>query len=181
MKAKPAPAGDMPLDGALLGSSLLPAMIDVGSEAEVQLGTIVQRAHEESGLTWQEWNALDEADREARLAGVVTALRAANGHVAPTVTDPLDHDGDGRKGGAKRDTEGGPAPEVTSVGGLPASGIVEDPSAQSEPKMIRLTVAPSDEFGPAGRFVDLTAAELAAAPADVLVEPTPEQLALRVS
>lgn len=43
----------------------------------------------------------------------------------------------------------------------------------------KLTTRASDEFGAKGRILDLTAAEIAAAPEGLLADPTPDQLALR--
>lgn len=43
-----------------------------------------------------------------------------------------------------------------------------------------LTTAASEAFGPAGHILDLTDAEVAAAPDGLLVAPTPEQLAQRL-
>lgn len=43
-----------------------------------------------------------------------------------------------------------------------------------------LTTAASEGFGPAGHILDLTDDEVAAAPAGLLVAPTPEQLAQRL-
>lgn len=45
---------------------------------------------------------------------------------------------------------------------------------------VYLTTADSDRYGPAGRFVDLVATDVAADVTDeLLVEPTADQLALR--
>jgi len=59
----------------LLGSSLLPAMIWIG-EKQVQLGDVVCKAFEKTGLTASEWNALEPLKREGLLAETVYALRA---------------------------------------------------------------------------------------------------------
>ncbi len=61
----------------LLGSSVLPSLVDIGLDAPVQLGEIVSAAHAESGLSIEAWNALPDADREQRLADAVEAMRAA--------------------------------------------------------------------------------------------------------
>ncbi len=60
----------------LLGSSVLPSMIDLGEGPNVQLGTVVARAHKESGLTISAWNALAGEAREALLAETVEAMKA---------------------------------------------------------------------------------------------------------
>lgn len=59
----------------LLGSSVLPANVEIGEKKSVQLGEIVAAAHKASGLTLADWNALPEADREAKLAETVEALK----------------------------------------------------------------------------------------------------------
>lgn len=60
----------------LLGSSVLPANVEIGEKKSVQLGDIVALAHKTSGLTLADWNALPEADREAKLAETVETLKA---------------------------------------------------------------------------------------------------------
>jgi hypothetical protein len=64
----------------LFGSSILPSVMYIDGEA-IQLGTIVGRAHKESGLTVERWNALPELDREAKLAAMIYKMRveARNG------------------------------------------------------------------------------------------------------
>lgn len=69
---------DKPEQDMLLGSSILPSMVDVGGETEVQLGVVVARAHAESGLSVADWNELPEGDREDRLTAVVDAMRKEN-------------------------------------------------------------------------------------------------------
>lgn len=54
-----------------------------------------------------------------------------------------------------------------------------DKRPKPEARRTWLTERPSEEFGPTGRFVDLTEAEVRAAPEGVLVRPTAEQLAQR--
>lgn len=61
---------------ALLGSSVLPSIIKIGAE-EVQLGTVVAGAHEASGLSVADWNALGVDEREQMLTTHVTALTEA--------------------------------------------------------------------------------------------------------
>lgn len=60
----------------LYGSSILPALIEIDGK-EVQLGTVVAAAHEASGMTAEDWNAMPEADREKLLADQVEAMKAA--------------------------------------------------------------------------------------------------------
>lgn len=61
---------------SLLGSSVLPSMVEIGAGLQIQLGTLVARSHEESGLSIQEWNALPEAEREALLASTLDVMKA---------------------------------------------------------------------------------------------------------
>lgn len=60
----------------LLGSSILPSMIVLAEGVEVQLGTVVARAHQETGLSIEAWNDMPEADREAALALTVAVMKA---------------------------------------------------------------------------------------------------------
>ncbi len=69
---------------------------------------------------------------------------------------------------------------VQSASASKAAAPAPDTRKPEPQKTAWLTVKPSEEFGPKGRFVDLTDAEHKAAPKGVLVEPTPEQLAQRV-
>lgn len=59
----------------LLGSSILPAMVAITATLTLQLGEIVLAAQEASGLTVDDWNALPEAEREAKLQATVEALQ----------------------------------------------------------------------------------------------------------
>lgn len=52
----------------------LPAQIDIDGVL-LQLGTIVAAAHQESGLTVAEWNALSDAERTARVTALIDAAR----------------------------------------------------------------------------------------------------------
>lgn len=62
---------------ALNGSNTLPAMIPLGEDrVEVQLGEVVARAHQESGLSVEDWNALPEGERDAKLVAVIEAMHA---------------------------------------------------------------------------------------------------------
>jgi len=51
---------------ALLGSSTLPALIDL-PDRQIQLGELVAAVHAESGLTVEAWNALPDEQRDAML------------------------------------------------------------------------------------------------------------------
>ncbi|HEL3748629.1 TPA: hypothetical protein UMV35_000888 [Stenotrophomonas maltophilia] len=66
-----------PAQESLLGSNVLPANIELAEGVTVQLGEVVRRTHEASGLSVADWNALGKDDREARLAATVLELQAA--------------------------------------------------------------------------------------------------------
>lgn len=59
----------------LLGSSTLPALIDLGVGAPVPLGTVVQEAFRASGLTENEWNDLSDEARDEHLNALIDAVR----------------------------------------------------------------------------------------------------------
>lgn len=61
---------------ALNGSNVLPAVVALLAGVEVQLGAIVARAHSASGLSVDDWNALTDADREAKLDAALQEMRA---------------------------------------------------------------------------------------------------------
>ena len=71
------PAGDNKLEDkeTLLGSDMLPALIDIGNQ-KVQLGTVVASAFTTSGLSAADWNGLDAAAREDMLAKEIVAMTA---------------------------------------------------------------------------------------------------------
>lgn len=85
-----APAQDSdtnPAHAILLGSDVLPAHIQIGEEL-VQLGTVVAKAHEASGLTVEDWNGLVPQIREKLLADYIENLRApAQGEVSEQTDD----------------------------------------------------------------------------------------------
>ena len=105
---------------------------------------------------------------------------------APIVKDPLDHDGDGKKGGSLPRSQRQPP-------AAPDGATAFDESAA--PRTVYLTTDFSEEYGPKGRFLDLTDAEASSglmvadkpedagedweAPPPILVRPTEEQLARR--
>lgn len=62
-------------DMTLYGSSILNSHYTLPGGIEVQLGQIVGRAHEESGLSARDWNALEEGEREVRLMQTLVAMR----------------------------------------------------------------------------------------------------------
>lgn len=60
----------------LHGSNTLAAVIALTAGIEVQLGTVVARAHKESGLSAEDWNALEEAERDELLNATVETMKA---------------------------------------------------------------------------------------------------------
>lgn len=95
----------------LLGSSTLPSLVDVGLEEPVQLGVVVARSHQDSGLSVKEWNALSEEDIESHLAATVEAMKAENSQEqTEEPTDVEQAEGDESKDEAGDAGEGAPAP-----------------------------------------------------------------------
>jgi len=72
---RPEPAEEDHEDDMLLGSNLLPSMVEIAPGMEVQLGAVVMRSHKESGLSVKDWNALADDEREAKLAATVEAMK----------------------------------------------------------------------------------------------------------
>lgn len=60
----------------LIGTNILPALIEIAPGKEVQLGEVVAKAHAKSNLSLEDWNALPEADRDALLTAMVDELKA---------------------------------------------------------------------------------------------------------
>jgi hypothetical protein len=59
----------------LLGSTILPAWLDVGTR-RVRLGEVVRRAQSESELDPGQWNDLTELARDVAILAVAHAMRA---------------------------------------------------------------------------------------------------------
>lgn len=85
----PAPIAVVMEPGSLMGSDVLPALVDIGGQ-KVQLGTIVASAHTRSGLTVEDWNALAPAVREELLATEIEVLTNASAVAAETVIQLAD-------------------------------------------------------------------------------------------
>ncbi|WP_312738874.1 hypothetical protein [Stenotrophomonas sp.] len=100
-----APAKDI-----LVGSNVLPANIELAEGVSVQLGEVVRRTHEASGLSVSDWNALDDGDREARLAATVLELQAA-----------AEAEAEAKKGAAAADNEKAKASGGTGTQNPPAA------------------------------------------------------------
>jgi len=81
-KADGTPADPPPVPETLYGSSTLGSQVDVGGII-FTLGDIVAGAHTASGLSVADWNALDEAKRDALLTAHIDAMRKAAGASAP--------------------------------------------------------------------------------------------------
>ncbi len=63
----------------LIGSSVLPAEIEIAEGAVIQLGKLVGFAQEQSGFDVEGWNAQPEDEREGALAASLALLRAVAG------------------------------------------------------------------------------------------------------
>ena len=74
-KAAPAPIEQTEI--GLLGSDVQPSLIEIKGK-EVQLGYVVRHAFAASELTPEAWNALDNEDREARIAAAIEEMRNAD-------------------------------------------------------------------------------------------------------
>lgn len=60
----------------LYGSNKLPAMVKIAKDKEVQLGEVVAAAHTASGLSVEDWNALEEDKRDELLTDQIKTMRA---------------------------------------------------------------------------------------------------------
>lgn len=69
----------------LYGSSIQPSVFKVEGKPDTQLGTVVARAHELSGLTADEWNNLPDAEREEKIVEVCRAWELPVTHNATKV------------------------------------------------------------------------------------------------
>lgn len=98
----------------LLGSDLLPAHIQIGDEL-VQLGTVVAKAQEASGLTVEAWNDLAPQIREKLLADYVEALRT------PVKENTQADSGQGASNGQ---------PDATKDDVKAAPDVAKDPNAE---------------------------------------------------
>jgi len=59
---------------SLLGSNVQPASFELPDGTVLTLDDVVARAHEASGLSVEDWNALEDSDREAAIAAAVGKL-----------------------------------------------------------------------------------------------------------
>lgn len=97
-----------PPPASLTGSNVLPSNVDLAEGVTLPLGDVVRKAHEASGLSIADWNALDDSDREARLAATVLELQAT-----------AEADAEAKKGEAAAAAEAEKA-KVTSTAGSTA-------------------------------------------------------------
>lgn len=75
-------------EDCIYGSAILPSVLTVSWTAfdgqkrrqELALGTVVALAHESSGMTAEEWNRIEDNDREERINAALGTMIAA--HVA---------------------------------------------------------------------------------------------------
>lgn len=68
---------DVPPPAGLLGTDKLPSLVDIADGQQAQLGDVVAGAHKESGLTAEEWNELEQDERDALIEDHLEALRQA--------------------------------------------------------------------------------------------------------
>lgn len=113
----------------LLGSSVLPPMVEIGPDISVQLGEIVARAHTESGLSIADWNAMANDEREALLAATVDAMTAEH---APKQTEPE----------AEAEPE---APDALGLADLADSTEAQTPEPETDDQPDAPTEEPSKE------------------------------------
>lgn len=104
----------------LLGSDILPAHIQIGEEL-VQLGTVVAKAQEASGLSVDDWNDLAPQIREKLLADYVETLRTPVGA------------GSGDAGSAPQTSQADPngQPEAAKEPVKADPNAAKDPNAQA--------------------------------------------------
>lgn len=75
---------------ALLGSSVLPAEIDLGNGKTITLGDLVATAHGATQMSVEDWNAMPEDQRAEILAAAVEAARAQAAAAGVNGTKPSD-------------------------------------------------------------------------------------------
>ncbi len=148
-----APVGDgvEHAPAVLLGSSVLPAVVEIGAKS-VQLGTIVAAAHSTSTLTTEEWNGLAEPQREALLALQLDAMKAA---AASLGTDTTSTQAGVRKPAAKKVTKqkaaaaaaGVESTAATGPGPLPDQSPTEQQQSEAAPSGEDLAAALSSVLG----------------------------------
>lgn len=61
---------------ALIGSNLLSDVVKIKKGVEVQLGDIVQAAFDASGLSIEEWNALEQDEREQKFEAIIEVMKS---------------------------------------------------------------------------------------------------------
>ena len=85
----PATPKDMKPADTLLGSDVLDSTLEINGE-EISLGEVVTLAFEASGMTLEEWNAQDDADREAKLQEVVEGMEDLGPEIAEEPEEPTE-------------------------------------------------------------------------------------------
>jgi hypothetical protein len=74
----PEPVAETPKVEMLIGTSLLGATTYIGGH-QVQLGAIVRKAFEVSGLTNEAWNSLPEPERDQKIVAALAEMKATGG------------------------------------------------------------------------------------------------------
>ncbi|WP_126969058.1 hypothetical protein [Xanthomonas sp. BRIP62411] len=119
----------------LYASDKLPALIPLTDDDahNVQLGDVVRHAFEASNLTADEWNALPEDQREARLLGSITQMKADLATSSEGIEGLPDRDADSDTNTGESTGEGtAPDDKDALIAELAALGIKKDRRASVE-------------------------------------------------
>ena len=74
------PPGNTPppsKEPSVVGSNILPDPVEIADGETVSLDDVVKQAFAASGLSAEDWNALDDHDREGRIAETVKSMSEA--------------------------------------------------------------------------------------------------------
>lgn len=85
---KPAKDQTPPPAVALIGTDKLPAVVDITETQGAQLGDIVAGAQANSGLSAEEWNALEQEERDELIQAHLESVRASFAAAPPAATKP---------------------------------------------------------------------------------------------
>lgn len=108
----------------LVGSSTFPPFVGPINGVVLALTDVVNKAHEASGLSVEDWNALSEADRDAAIAGVLSELELSAGSAR----------GDGREEASGGEVATPPAVEVTPASTADAVATAQDAGLAGAPE-----------------------------------------------
>lgn len=101
----------------LLGSSTLPAMIEITADKTVQLGEVVAAAQDHSGLSAEDWNKLTDEERDVKLHEEIELWKKAEAFAAEEAAKNADTSSEVKQVEAAllRDSQLGLAGEVVLV------------------------------------------------------------------